>query len=70
MKYINMEKNDLFSLVIMLKQLLRKEEFDELIEEIKMEVETLDEIIDTVPLESILNKIGFPSNWYEIKSLN
>ena len=43
---------------------------DELIEEIKMEVETLDEIIDTVPLESILNKIGFPSNWYEIKSLN
>ncbi len=63
-------KNDLFSLVIMLKQLLRKEEFDELIEEIKMEVETLDEIIDTVPLESILNKIGFPSNWYEIKSLN
>lgn len=63
-------KNDLFSLVIMLKSLLSKEEFDELIEEIKYEVETLDAIIDTVPLESILNKIGFPSNWYDIKDMN
>lgn len=63
-------KNDLFSLVIMLKRLLRKKEFEELIEEIKKEVEELDEIVDTVSLESILNKIGFPGNWYDIKELD
>ena len=63
-------KSDLFSLVIMLKRLLRKEEFNELIEEIKHEVEELDEIVDTVSLESILNKIGFPGNWYDIKNLD
>lgn len=63
-------KSDLFSLVIMLKRLLRKEEFEELIEEIKREVETLDDIVDTVSLESILNKLGFPSNWYDIKNLD
>ncbi len=63
-------KNDLFSLVIMLKKLLKKEEFEELIEELKREVEVLDEIVDTVSLESILNKIGFPNNWYDIKQLD
>ncbi len=62
-------KNDLFCLVIMLKQLLRDDEFNELIDEIKHEVETLDEAIDVVSLESILNKIGFPANWYNIKEL-
>jgi len=66
----NYGKNDLFSLVIMLKSLLREKEFEELIEEIKYEVEELDEIVDTVSLESILNKIGFPNNWYDIKNLD
>ena len=69
-KIYNYGKNDLYSLIIMLKQLLTKEEFDELINEIKFEVENLDNIVDTVSLESILNKIGFPSNWYDIKDLD
>ena len=62
-------KNDLFSLVIILKVMLRKETFDEMIDEIKREVEILDEAIDVVPLETILSKIGFPSNWYDIKTV-
>jgi len=60
-------KNDLFSLVIMLKFMLRNEEFEEMISEIKNAVEILDEAIDTVSLETILNRIGFPNNWYEIR---
>ncbi len=63
-------KNDLYCLIIMLKQLLRKEEFEDMMNEIKWEVDTLDEAVDTVSLNSILNKIGFPDNWYEIKNLN
>ena len=62
-------KNDLFSLVIILKVMLRKEEFDIMIEEIKREVQSLDEVINVVPLDTILNRIGFPSNWYDIKEM-
>lgn len=63
-------KNDLFSLVIMLKQMLSKEEFAEMIDEIKAEVNLLDEIIDVIPLDTILNRLGFPNNWYDIKDLD
>ena len=62
-------KNDLFSLVIMLKEMLSKVEFDEMLDEIKKEVDILDEKIDVVPLDDILNRIGFPNNWYKIKEL-
>lgn len=62
-------KNDLFSLVIMLKYMLDKDEFNLMVDEIKKEVDLLDEAIDVVPLESILSKIGFPSNWKDIKEV-
>ena len=62
-------KNDLFSLVIMLKFMLNNEEFEEMIDEIKEEVDILDACVDVVPLESILLRIGFPKNWYNIKNL-
>ena len=63
-------KNDLFSLVIILKYMLTCDEFSLMIDEIKREVDTLDEKVSTVPLETILNKIGFPSNFYDIKELD
>lgn len=63
-------KNDLFSLVIILKEMLSKEEFIEMIDEIKSEVQLLDEKIDVVPLDTILNRIGFPSNWYNIRNFD
>ncbi len=62
-------KNDLFSLVIILKHMLSAEEFDEMIDEIKNEVNILDDVINVVPLETILNRIGFPKNWYDIKEM-
>ena len=63
-------KNDLFSLVIILKYMLTREEFSLMIDEIKREVDILDDKVSTVPLEAILNKIGFPSNFYDIKELD
>ncbi len=63
-------KNDLFSLVIILKYMLTHNEFSLMIDEIKNEVDLLDEKISTVPLNTILNKIGFPSNFYDIKELD
>lgn len=63
-------KNDLFSLVIMLKVMLSKDDFEEMIIEISREVENLDKIVNTVPLDTILNRIGFPNNWKDIKELS
>ncbi len=59
-------KNDLFAVVIMLKQLLTDKEFSNFISEIGYEIDLLDGKIDIVPLNLILNKIGFPNNWREI----
>ena len=62
-------KNDLFSLVIMMKVLLSKDDFEDMIDEIRREVNRLDKIVNIVPLDTILNRIGFPNNWYDIKDL-
>ncbi len=63
-------KNDLFALIIILKQMLSNEEFHDLIGEIGYEVDYLDGIIDVVPLNRILNRIGFPDNWRDIVDLD
>ena len=67
--HYNYGKNDLFAVIIMLKQLLTEREFNELITEISYEIEVLDGRVDTVPLNLILNKIGFPNNWHEIEKV-
>lgn len=63
-------KNDLFSLVIILKVMLNKNDFNEMFDEIKREVSNLDAIVDVVPLDDILNRIGFPCNWQRIKDFS
>jgi len=60
-------KNDLFALLIMLKQMLSDEEFHDLLGEISYEVSHLDGIVDVVPLNNILNRLGFPDNWSDIE---
>ncbi len=59
-------KNDLFAIVIILKQMLTEEEFREFAYELGYEIDVLDGRVDTVPLISILNRIGFPENWRDI----
>ena len=46
--------------------MLREEEFREMIREMSYEIDLLDGKINTVPVETILNRIGFPINWKEI----
>lgn len=62
-------KNDLFAVIIIMKQMLTEVEFVQLINEIGYEIDLLDGKVDSVPLNAILNKIGFPDNWREIKTL-
>lgn len=59
-------KNDLFSLVIMLKYMLSKDEFRLLVYEIGYEIDSLDGKVDSISLEKILNRMGFPLNWRDI----
>lgn len=66
----NYGKNDLYALVIILKQMLSKPEFREFINEIGYEIDVLDGKVDTVPLINILNKMGFPDNWREIVNID
>jgi abortive infection bacteriophage resistance protein len=62
-------KNDLFAVIIILKKMLCDDEFRELIGEIGYEIDVLDGKVDSVPLNKILNRIGFPDHWREILEL-
>ena len=66
----NYGKNDLFALIIIMKQMLQEEEFHDLIYEIGYEIDILDSKVNVVPLNLILNKIGFPNNWRDIVDLD
>lgn len=66
----NYGKNDLYAIIIIMKQMLRDEEFRELIHELSYEIDVLDGTVDTVPLNAILNKIGFPDSWKDIVDLD
>lgn len=59
-------KNDLFSVVIILKCLLTDYEFRELVNEISYEIDILEGKTSVLPISSFLNKIGFPENFRSI----
>jgi abortive infection bacteriophage resistance protein len=63
-------KNDLFALIIILKQMLSEEEFRNLIYEIGYEIDILDGKVDVLPLNQLLNKISFPNNWRDILDIH
>ena len=62
-------KNDLFALIIIFKYMLDDDKFKELVNELGYEIDLLDGKVDSVPLDIILNKIGFPNNWREITNI-
>ena len=66
----NYGKNDLFSIIIIMKQMLTKDEFREFLGEISYEIEILDGKINVISIENILNKIGFPKNYRDIMDID
>lgn len=62
-------KDDLYALIIIMRQMLSEDEFHDLIFEISYEVDMLDGRVESVPFEDILIKIGFPNNWRDIDNL-
>lgn len=62
-------KNDLFALVIILKSMLKEEEVNILVLEIKQALDNLDYNLKTIPLLKVLDRMGFPENWESIKEI-
>ena len=59
-------KNDIFAVLIILKYLLRKDDFRMMMKEIEYEIEKLDGAIDSIPVEKILDQMGIPKNYMEL----
>ena len=62
-------KNDLFALIIIMKQLLQNEEFKNMTIELDNVIGTLNYNIHTIKIEEILKRMGFPLNWQDIAKI-
>lgn len=62
-------KNDLFALIIILKQMLTNEEFSNLIEEVKHNIENLELNLHSIKIDKVLDGMGFPKNYYDLKNM-
>ena len=59
-------KNDIFAVILILKILLEKSAFRLMMKEIEYEIELLDGRVDSIPINKILDRMGFPENYMEI----
>ena len=59
-------KNDVFALIIIMKQMLKYEEFKNLALEIKHAINNLEMNVKSIPIEKVLDRMGFPLNWEEL----
>lgn len=62
----NYGKSDIFALIIMLKEMLRDEDFKMMMNEINYELEKLSGKLNSISIEKILDKMGFPINYKDI----
>lgn len=62
-------KNDLFAIIIILKQLLRKDDFFLLMSEIEFEIQVLSDKLNTITIDKVLDRMGFPMNYGEMVKL-
>lgn len=62
-------KDDLFALIIILKQLLRPEEFRLLINELSYEIDILCGKLKVINIGKVLDTMGFPRNFREVLDL-
>ena len=62
-------KDDLFALIIILKQLLRKDEFRLLINEISYEINVLAGKLHSIQIGKVLDAMGIPSNFKKLTEI-
>lgn len=59
-------KNDVFALVIVIKQMLKYDEFKNMALEIKHALDNLSLNLQSISMDKVLDRMGFPKNWEEI----
>ena len=59
-------KNDVFALIIVMKQMLNDDEFKNMCFEIDHAFKNLELNIKIIPISKIYDRMGFPTNWLEI----
>lgn len=59
-------KNDLFALILIMKKMLNEDAFRLLMKEIDYEINILSGILDTIKIDAVLKKMGFPKNYLEL----
>ena len=62
-------KNDVFALVIILKQFLSNDEFVNFCEEVDERIRNLDYNLKAIKVSKVLRHMGFPKNWKEISTV-
>ena len=62
-------KNDLFALIIIMKQMIQYEEFKNMTVELDNIIETLNYNLHTIKIEDVLNRMGFPLNWKDLANI-
>jgi len=62
-------KNDLFALIIIIKSLLQDSEVNELVLEIDKIITELNYNLRSIPVNKVLDVMGFPDNWHEIRNI-
>lgn len=62
-------KNDLYALIIIIKQMLKDNEVKNMIIEIEHAINNLDYNLHTIPISKVLDRMGFPENWKEIANI-
>ena len=62
-------KNDLFALIIIMKQMIQHEEFKNMTVELDNIIETLNYNLHTIKIEDVLNRMGFPLNWKDLANI-
>jgi abortive infection bacteriophage resistance protein len=63
-------KNDIFALIIIMKSMLKPNEFSKMVNEISVEMDLLNANVNSIPISKILDRMGFPENWIEIVKMN
>ncbi len=62
--------NDLFAIIIIMKQILKEEDFIMMMNEIGYELDILDGKLESIEIKDVLKEMGFPINYKDIVRMN
>ncbi len=62
-------KNDIFALILIIKQLITPVEFKNLTEEISRALSNLEYNLNTITIVKVLDRMGFPENWQDLTNI-